>query len=150
MLRRLTRGLRRVAAATLASVYGLCVLASAMALTISDHAWATHGPATLTEAAVHAAAPAQSRFHEHGADAHAGVPADHDHANTLDGDSSDQAPAHGNCCGLFCIPALGCETNFSVGPVGQRSLAAAFLTDDLVGRGPDRIIKPPISPSEPQ
>ncbi len=158
-----TKSLRVKAAVALAVIYGFCVLLPAFAFALADGRMA---PPCLVEeiAAVsmqdtdmhdHDAATAQAPSHHHDAggehhhsvvaDEHAGVhhhamasiatpPADHDHSKSRPGE----------CCGLFPLMAFADGLPSVLAPLRLTSTVISVMTDALVGRGPDRIIRPPI------
>jgi hypothetical protein len=127
MLSRLTRTLRRRAAVIAAVFYALCSMAPALALT-PKHLLAGHH---------HGAAIAH--VHDDG----------NTHSHPDQGTSSQHSDGDGNglpgfCCGLFCLTALPATADLSVAqPIAHRTLAAASQ-EFIVGRGPDRIDRPPI------
>ena len=145
MMTALSKRLRWRAALTLAAIYAFCILAPSAALAYSQVA--AH---CLTEAPgaahVHGASTtththADGTAHEHGAKAghqHSESGASHEH-----GKSGDKSHSK-NCCGLFCISAIAHEppSTLAIGYTPVQSFPA--LSDALVGRGPERITRPPI------
>jgi hypothetical protein len=139
MLTWLTKRLRVRTAVIAAVVYGLCVVAPPLALAFTDGAVAAH---CLTEqhgiagshnhdGSIHVHADGTThRHHDSGAA--------HEHS---DGDGKSPA---GNCCGLFCMNALAAAAVMLTTPA-HFIFAAPTIDDHLVGRGPDRINRPPIA-----
>ena len=140
MLSRLTRGCRIRAILALAALYTFCVLAPSMALAFADGPTAFH---CLTDQ--HGIADS----HDHGGKVHMhadGTAHRHHDGGAAHGDSSDggKSPPR-NCCGLFCMSALaGVATVGLVAPI-HFTFAASVRDEDFVGRGPDRIDRPPIA-----
>ncbi|MPZ55275.1 MAG: hypothetical protein GEU91_02015 [Rhizobiales bacterium] len=132
--------MRIKAALALALLYASCALAPSTALAFMDSVRATHG---LTD--THGAAPAQAEkgqghTHRDGAahrHAHDGVP-----EKSSEGDGSASADT---CCGLFCASILAITPEVTLTkPVVFAALFPA-LDSAFGGRGPDRIIRPPIA-----
>jgi hypothetical protein len=83
--------------------------------------------------------------------------ADHDHGDHRAAPSHADDPAvpaspagdaqhHGtSCCGLFSVVAIADDLALGFGALALASPAVAPLPDALTGRGPDRIIRPPIA-----
>lgn len=128
--------------ATIAIVvaYAFCVLAPAAALAFVSGPIALH---CLTEQ--HGITVA----HDHGAPAH--VHADgttHRHADSgiphkhSDADGKSHS---GNCCGLFCMSALAQEPGLTLAVLTFATPSQPSPEIGLAGRGPDRIIRPPIA-----
>jgi hypothetical protein len=154
-----TRSLRVKAAVALAVIYGFCVLLPAFAFALADGRLAP--PCLLEDLAAasvyeHDAASAQAPVHHHdanmhhhavAADTHAGMhhhaatsdaappPADHDHGKSRPGE----------CCGLFPLMAFADGLPGIIAPARLTSIVIPLLTDAMIGRGPDRIIRPPIA-----
>lgn len=127
MLRRLSRISRRRAAHLVIALYALCVIAPAASLAFSDAASAAHCLAGDHHGVV------KAHVHSDGAS--------HEHSDTAKNNGGEPA----DCCGLFCVPA--------VAPLFATAIAAPILTskvsvtagNSLLGRGPDRIDRPPKS-----
>jgi len=135
----LTRRFRIRTAIALAAVYALCVLAPTAALAVM------HGPAVvhcLTEQ--HGLAT--SHAHDDGMHVH-GDGTTHHHGNGAAPAHSDRdGKAHpADCCGLFCMAALAAEPAVTLANPQHFSLVGPALDDDVAGRGPDRINRPPIA-----
>jgi hypothetical protein len=146
MLYGLTKRFRFKAALALIALYALCILAPHAALALGSSVAAhclTEGPVA---AHVHAA-EATSHTHAAGSDDH-----HHDDAAALGDDDrgapqkhSGQDKGHaGNCCGLFCVSALALEPDTAIHAPPAASSVLSGLYDSLAGRGPDRLIRPPI------
>jgi hypothetical protein len=139
MLSSLTRRCRRAAAAIFAALYAICLVVPAAALAFVDAPTALH---CFTDQHGIAAA------HDHDATVH--VHADgttHRHADEGTNKPSDNGgrshPA--DCCGLFCMTALATEASVQLGTPVHFRFAAPALDEDVAGRGPDRINRPPIA-----
>jgi hypothetical protein len=102
---------------------------------------------------VHAAVPVSSAAeHHHGgaSDADAGaVTHHHAHADNVpaakvpeDSNSGQSRPGE---CGLFPMVALAGVLRPAPAPSRLTSIVIPLLADALIGRGPDRIIRPPIA-----
>jgi hypothetical protein len=136
----LTRTFRIRTAIALAAVYALCVLAPAAALAFM------HGPA-----AVHCLNDqhgiATSHAHDGDMHVHADGTTHRHHANgATHGHSDSGGTSHpADCCGLFCMAALTTEPAVTLGNPEHFSVVGPALDDDVAGRGPDRINRPPIA-----
>jgi hypothetical protein len=149
----------------LAAIYGFCVLLPAFAFALADgrmvppclledlavasvhdHSAHDHGAAPVQtvahhhEAAAHhhvmaTDASADAHMHHHGAASDAAPPADPDHGKSRPGE----------CCGLFPLMAFADRLPGVLAPSQLTSIVIPLMTDALVGRGPDRIIRPPIA-----
>lgn len=129
MLTRLTVGMRSWAATVLVALYSLCVLAPAVPFAFGDGAKAAH---CLTEdkgglAHVH------SKAHVH--------PDGTAHKHFDDGDEHSTSS---QCCGLFCLSGLTPSNDL---PVAHHDLLSvpSLNAIGLLGRGPDRLYRPPDS-----
>jgi len=147
MLSRLTRTFRFRAALALAALYALCILAPHAALALGNGAG--HCLTEIPLAAhVHAAAAAPhthaggAHHHHH----HHDVGAAHDHAGGVPQDHSGQdRKSSENCCGLFCASAIVLETDIVLTAPPAVSPVLASRQEARAGRGPDRLIRPPIA-----
>jgi hypothetical protein len=140
MLMGLTRAARSRVASAVALLYLFCVLAPAAAFAFGDGARLVncltddnHG---LRSAHVH-------HVHQHdGGNAH--VHADgtsHEHSKAPDGKFSD-----GQCCGLICLSALPASISEVQTPALPAMVAVSANQEDIAGKTPDRLYRPPISP----
>ena len=159
-----TKALRVKAAVALAVIYGFCVLLPAFAFALADGRMAP--PCLMEEIAavsMHdtampdrgaAAAQAPSRHHDAGGGHHHAVVAEehasaHQHAMAstatppADHDHSKSRP--GECCGLFPLMAFADGLPSILAPARLTSTVIPVMTDAMAGRGPDRIIRPPIT-----
>jgi hypothetical protein len=137
------------AAGTLALLYTLCVLAPAAAFAFGDGSRAAH---CVTDdhhglRTVHAheqAVPARA-VHQHD-DGTLHVHDDgtsHEHSKAPDGTSPDT-----QCCGLVCLSALPASVADVATPVLTAMPVNSVRQDDVAGKPPDRLFRPPIaSPS---
>jgi hypothetical protein len=162
-----TKSLRVKAAVALAVIYGFCVLLPAFAFALADGRMAPpclmeemaavsmhdhdgmHGHDGMQDAAVAGAQHDDAGGHHHHAvvaDAHAGM--------HHQGGSPDATPASdvdhgksrpGECCGLFPLMAFADGLPSLLAPSRLTSMVIPVMTDAMVGRGPDRIIRPPIA-----
>ena len=146
MLSWLTKTLRSRAAIALAIAYALCVMAPPVALAFTDGAAAAHCLTEDHHAASHA--HGQRDLHAHGAThVHAGGTA-HQHTDeavpTNDG-SGKQAGHAAGCCGLFCFAAVAGDPGIVLGRPLPASPVPPAIDENPGGRGPDRLIRPPIT-----
>jgi hypothetical protein len=150
-----TKSFRLKAAVAVATLYAFCILLPALAFTLADGRVAP--PCLIDDLAAlsihdHAAIPVHSgAAHLHGGapDAHAEA-ATHHHAGQPEGakasgDSDGEKSRPGECCGLFPMVALAGVLRPAPVPSRLTSTAIPVLADALIGRGPDRIIRPPIA-----
>lgn len=137
MQTRLTRKFRLRAALVIAVFYALCSVTPALAIALADKsAAAAH---CLTSDHRGDAKPLLG-LHDHGGGAfhsHAG-----DEASAADSDEPESPP--GKCCGLFCTTALPAAYHMPPGGPIHDSTPFSSVQEDLTGRGPDRINRPPI------
>jgi hypothetical protein len=142
-----TKSFRVKAAVAVAALYAFCILLPALAFTLADGRMAP--PCLIDDLAaipVHSSAA-----HHHGGapDAHAEA-ATHHHAGQPEGakasgDSDGEKSRPGECCGLFPMVALAGVLRPAPVPSRLTSTVIPVLADALIGRGPDRIIRPPIA-----
>src|SRR6266511_2313913 len=138
MLMWLTRAARSRVASAVALLYLLCVLAPAAAFAIGDASRVVncltddnHG---LRSAHVHYQHDSgKAHVHEDGAG--------HEHTKIPDGKSSDA-----QCCGLICLSALPASISEVQTPALPAMVAASANQEDVAGKTPDRLYRPPISP----
>lgn len=158
MLVRVTRMARRYAAMMVAALYAFCIVmpSAAVALGAADHA--VH---CLTEGqlGLHVHQPTESPFHAHDhahghgshqtqAHAHqhvyvAGAAHDHDTSHHRGTNKADDDPAA--CCGLFGVTAMAVDPQPDLGAPSRGSSILPTSFEELNGRGPDRINRPPIA-----
>ncbi len=124
MLAWLSSGWRKSAAGLLVALYGLCAVVPVAAVAASDSSMAVH---CLSEDP-HAA---QNNAPGGGAGHHHSVPGDLDQG------------AVAKCCGLFGVSALTPAFDAVIGHMARTSDVALPATDSLLGRGSDRIDRPP-------
>jgi hypothetical protein len=144
MLSVLSRSFRARAATVVAVLYALCILAPAVAFALSDNPAVAH---CLTEG--HVGVHDHGAKHEHGGNLH--VHADgtaHQHhddgvAPQPSGNDGKGGPI-ATCCGLFSVVAIPGEPVPSFGLDSLASVVLPVLGEALTGRGPERIIRPPI------
>jgi hypothetical protein len=137
-----TKSFRVKAATVVAAVYAFCVLLPAVAFALADGSMAPPclmddlAAVSMHDHAMDAEAPA-AHAHHHGAGEQAGVPpqSDSDHGKSRPGE----------CCGLFPMAALAGGLRPALMPSRLTSIVIPLLADALIGRGPDRIIRPPIA-----
>lgn len=138
MLRRVTKAARIRTAAILALLYALCVLAPAVAFAFSDGSHVLH---CLID-------------DHHGlgivhADEHPGMAA-HVHGDGTAHEHSKAPQSHGKnslpqCCGLAFTSALPATLTEVPVPVRPAAREVHDNQQDLAGRAPDRLYRPPIS-----
>jgi len=140
MLMGLTRAARSRVASAVALLYLLCVLAPAAAFAFGDGSRAAHCLTDdnhgLRSAHVH-------HVHQHdGGNAHVHDDGtSHEHSKAPDGKSSD-----GQCCGLICLSALPASISEVQTPALPAMVAISANQEDVAGKTPDRLYRPPISP----
>jgi hypothetical protein len=141
-----TKSFRLKAAAAVAALYAFCILLPALAFTLADGGMAPQCLLDDLATPVHSAA---AQYHGGAPHAHAEA-ATHHHAGQLEGakGSGDSDPGKnrpGECCGLFPMVALAGVLRPAPAPSRLTSTVIPVLADALVGRSPDRIIRPPIA-----
>jgi hypothetical protein len=149
-----TKSFRVRAAVALAALYAFCILLPATAFVLADGRLVP--PCLIDDLA---ALPAQAAptgapsAHHHGgaAQAHAaGMAHRHGAAEQAADAAPHSDPDHeksrpGECCGLFPMVALAGVLRPAPVPPRLTSTIIPVLADALIGRGPDRIIRPPIA-----
>jgi hypothetical protein len=138
MLSVLTKTFRAKAAIVLAALYLLCILAPSAAFAFSANPGVAH---CLTEGHV--------GVHDHGGKVHVhadGTAHHHDHDGAASPSGDDEKSRVATCCSLFSVVAIAGEPGLSLGLYSPASTVVPVLADDLSGRGPERINRPPISP----
>lgn len=151
MLSALTRTFRVNAAVVVAALYALCSLAPSAALAFAASPGAVHcliedhvgihnhdGDAGMhagDQGHVHAKAHihADGAAHQHGEAAVPPPSADHGKAGAA------------TCCGLFSLVALAGEPVPNLGLYSPACVIRPALDETPSGRGPERIIRPPIA-----
>jgi hypothetical protein len=83
----------------------------------------------------HAVAVEHAGAHHHAMATGATPPPDHDHGKNRPGE----------CCGLFPLMAFADGFPSVIAPSRLTSTVIPVMIDAMVGRGPDRIIRPPIA-----
>jgi hypothetical protein len=145
MLRWINKAVRCRLACASAALYALCVLVPAAASAFAGaaaHCLTETGPAHVHRAGVEPVKPHiddDGPAHSHAASSpheHAGGEAPHD--RDAGGESG------GNCCGLFCVSAIGQRSPDFTATRIVATHAACALAVVLTGRSPDRIDRPPI------
>jgi hypothetical protein len=148
------KSFRLKGAVVVAALYAFCVLLAAIAFALADSRIAP--PCLMDDLAALSmhdpgANPVYSAAHHHGGapDAHAEGWA-HNHTGhpegaKASGDSDGEKCRPGECCGLFPMLALAGVLDPAPAPSRLTSIIIPVLTDALIGRGPDRIIRPPIA-----
>jgi len=154
MLLRLTKSFRVRAAMAVAALYAFCILLPATAFALADGRMAP--PCLIDDLAMvsvhdHDGADHGAMAHQHGDGSHDHAMAHHHHGDEANAASEPQGdPDHGKsrpgeCCGLFPMVALAGGLRPPLAPPRLTSSEIAALSDALTGRGPDRIIRPPIA-----
>jgi hypothetical protein len=150
-----TKSFRVRAAVALAAVYAFCILLPATAFALADGRMAP--PCLMDDLAAspvhdHAMLAELAAGHHHGSASHTHAEMAHYHGDGghAAGAAPQTDPDHGKsrpgeCCGLFPMMALAGGLRPAPAPSGLTSTIIPLLTDDLTGRGPDRIIRPPIA-----
>jgi hypothetical protein len=155
MLLRLTKSFRVKAAMAVAALYAFCILLPATAFALADGRMAP--PCLIDDLAAlsahdHASTDHGAAAHHHGAPSHDHAAATHHHhgdethaASVPQSDPDEGKSRPGECCGLFPMVALSGGLRPALAPPRLTSSAIAAPTEALIGRGPDRIIRPPIA-----
>jgi hypothetical protein len=155
MLLRLTRSFRVKAAMAVAALYAFCILLPATAFAVADGRMAP--PCLIDDLAVlsehdHGGVDHGAMARQHGdSHDHAAATAHHHHGDEANTASAPQGdPDHGKsrpgeCCGLFPMVALAGGLRAPLAPPRLTSSEIPAPSDALAGRGPDRIIRPPIT-----
>jgi hypothetical protein len=151
-----TKSFRVKAGVALAALYAFCILLPAVAFALADGRMAP--PCLVDDLAVlsmhdHAAPAESAAAHHHGGatEAHAeGMTHHHSDGGHAQGakapaDSASGKNRPGECCGLFPMVALAGVLRPAPAPSRLTSTVIPLLADALIGRGPDRIIRPPIA-----
>jgi hypothetical protein len=108
----------------------LCLVEDLVAVAMHEH------DAALSDVqAHHHHDDVHAGMHHHGAAPDAAPPADPDHGKSRPGE----------CCGLFPLLAFADGLPGVPAPSRLTSIVITLMTDAMVGRGPDRIIRPPIA-----
>jgi hypothetical protein len=157
-----TRSFRVKAVVAVVTTYAFCILLPAIAFALADGRMAPpclmddlaalsmhdHSAMSVDSAAAQhhegaQAAEAGGMIHHH-ADAGRGPDATAPGAKApVDSDSGKSRP--GECCGLFPMVALAGKLFPALAPSRLTSTVIPEMTDAMSGRGPDRIIRPPIA-----
>jgi hypothetical protein len=149
MLTWLTRRWRIRAVTLIAALYAVCVIAPPVALAFTSGAVAAHCLTADHLAGVHvdaAAAKHDYATHDHAKHQHAdGASFEHSDASGLPVDTEKQAEHPGSCCGLFCFAAVTSEPFPAIGRPVVAAQVVPITDEGLTSRGPDRLIRPPIS-----
>jgi hypothetical protein len=148
MLFGLTNRFRLKAAFALVALYASCILAP-------------HAAMAFGNGVAHCLTEDMSAAHVHRAKAE---PISHTHADGVVHTHDDQAPHKhvdgsaphknsdadgknhgGTCCGLFCVSAIALDVDTVPAAPLAHSSHLRGLHKSLAGRGPDRLIRPPIA-----
>jgi hypothetical protein len=143
MLTKLTEGLRVRAAIILAVAYALCVMFPPIAFAFADGALAAHCLAVDHHGATHTHGNGHATTHVHGdgtVHTHAGD------AGSINSDDGQPSKHMGSCCGLFCFVAVTTEFHVVGGSLVVASAAHPACDENLAGREPGRIDRPPSTP----
>lgn len=130
--------------AVVAALYAVCVVAPPVALAFTNGAVAAHCLTDDHLAGIHVdtvAAKHDHATHQHADDA----TAEHSDTSGPPSDTEKQAKHPGSCCGLFCFAAVTNESFPMIGRLVVASQIVPIADEGITGRGPDRLIRPPIS-----
>ncbi|HEU5019031.1 MAG TPA: hypothetical protein VFT69_13800 [Pseudolabrys sp.] len=144
MLNWLSRRLRLRAAWTLAVVYAFCTIAPPVALAFTDGSAAAHCLLENADGVPHVHAQKQTAHgvsHLHAAN----IADNHAHVSGVAKIGDEVPVAAVGCCGLFSAPGIFRIQNVLFADVIDESPTFFVLDDDLAGRGPDRLHRPPIA-----
>jgi hypothetical protein len=139
MIMGLTKAARSRVASAVALLYLLCVLAPAAAFAVGDASRVVncltddnHGLRSAHVHHAHQHEGGKAHVHEDGAE--------HEHAGIPDGKNSD-----GQCCGLICLSALPASISEVQTPALPAMVAVSMNQEDVAGKTPDRLYRPPIA-----
>jgi hypothetical protein len=157
MLVRVTKATRRWAAILAGTLYALCVVmpSASVAFGAGGHAAHcftdeqlgfthhhgsdfSHGQVDA-QVGLHGHTPPQLPAHVHADGSQHRHDADH-HPATADGDEGPAA-----CCGLFGLTAMAVDPHLDLGAPTRHSSILPISLQELNGRGPERINRPPIA-----
>jgi len=157
-----TKSFRVKAVVAVVTTYAFCILLPAIAFALADGRMVP--PCLMDDLAAlsthdHAAMSIDSAkaHHHHGAPAADTGGMTHHHADVghgpgakapgaaapVDSDAGKSRP--GECCGLFPMVALAGKLFPALAPSRLTSTVIPEMADAMSGRGPDRIIRPPIA-----
>jgi hypothetical protein len=152
-----TKSFRVKAVVAVVTIYAFCILLPAIAFALADGRIAP--PCLMDDLAAlsmhdHSAMSVDSAaaHHHHSAPAEDAGGMTHHHADAgggpdatapVDSDSGKSRP--GECCGLFPMVALAGKLYPAPAPSQLTSTVIPEMADAMSGRGPDRIIRPPIA-----
>jgi hypothetical protein len=122
-----------------AFLYAFCVLAPSAALAFSPNADAH---CLMELQGVAAGRDHHGMVHQH---ADGVLHQNADHASPQKHSDADGKAHPDKCCGLFSVTTLAVEPGLALGVPAPVSVTFATLEDNLGGRGPDRINRPPIA-----
>ena len=140
MLSGLRKRFRIKAAILIAVAYAVCVLAPATALAFADSPSAFHCLSDLHGVTAEHDHAAPTHVHADGT-----APQHTDHGTRHQHSDADGKGHIGNCCGLFCMTALAHEPGVILAAPMFATPTQPSPVTGLAGRGPDRIIRPPIA-----
>lgn len=111
-------------------------------MSLSAHVHSTSAPVHT-----HAGAAGHDDDGHHHAMSAQDAQASQDYADAGTSHKHDDGKGHPamNCCGLFCVSAIGCEPQVFSAPAPVVSVSTRALDEALAGRCPGRINRPPIS-----
>ena len=138
-----TRTFRVKAAIVLAALYAACVLAPAAAFAFSNNPTVAH---CLTEG--HVGVHDHASMHDHNGKVHVhadGTAHKHHDDSAATPPSGDDRKAIATCCTLFSAAAIAGEPAPTLGFDNLAYVILPVLGDALIGRGPERINRPPIA-----
>jgi hypothetical protein len=148
MLSGLTKRFRLKAALVLVALYALCIFAPHAAMAfgngaahcLTDDMSAAHVHPAKAERVSHTHVDGVA--HPHGdQQSHKHVDGSAPHENS-DADGKNHS---GTCCGLFCVSAIALDADTALAAPLAHSPNLPGLHESLAGRGPDRLIRPPIA-----
>ena len=136
----LTQNLRKRATILIAVAYAFCVMAPVAALAFAESPTVGHCLPDTT---------ATANATEHSGPAYAntdGAVSQNEQSGASDHHSNKDGKADtGNCCGLFCVPALAHDPGLTFGLFAPQSAAASAVVAGLIGRAPCPLHRPPIA-----
>jgi len=139
-MRNLTKSFRSQAAILIALAYSVCVLAPSAALAVVDNPASLHCLDELNGLSAPSNHGILSHTHASGTVHHHNKSSSPDH-HSGPGNKADD----GSCCGLFSVSALPHDPVLTFGISALASQPVSAVTNDLVGRAPSPLHRPPIA-----
>jgi hypothetical protein len=129
------------AAAVLAAIYVFCVLAPVAAFGFGDGSRAAHC-FTDDNHAFRAGHVHEPNVHKH----NVGKELVHEDSTSHESKERDGKSSDRQCCGLICLSALPADVFDVQTPTLPAMVAGSVPQEDVAGKAPERLYRPPISP----